>query len=71
MASKGRVAQFPRAVRPAPEPLAHYVHVGHNDHKALSDLIAAGDVSFFGLVLRPTARMRHESRHHRSIGKPT
>jgi len=53
------VTQFPRAVRPVPEPLGHYVHVGRNDHKALLDLIASGDAALFGSVLDPTLISRH------------
>jgi hypothetical protein len=60
MASRGSVTQFPRVVRPVPDPLGHYVHVGHNDHKALSDLIAAGDASLFGVVMDATL-MRRQS----------
>ena len=44
--SKG-VAQFPRVVRPVPEPLGLYFRVGHNDHKSFSDLFVAGNVSLF------------------------
>lgn len=54
-----RVSQFPRIVRPAPEPLGLYFRVGRNDHKAFSDLIAAGGASLFGAVLDPTNLKRH------------
>lgn len=49
-----KIMQFPRAVRPAPEPLALYFRPGRNDHRVLSDLIAGGDIGFFGAVLDPT-----------------
>ena len=48
-----RVSQFPRSVRPAPDPLGLYFRPNHNDHKVLSNLIAAGDTNFFGVVLDP------------------
>lgn len=60
VADQGRVTQFPRTVRPVPEPLGHYVHVGRNDHKALLDLIASGDAALFGTVLDPTLIKRHQ-----------
>ena len=54
-----RISQFPRGIRPAPEPLGLYFRVGRNDHKPFSDLIAAGDASLFGAVLDPTNLKRH------------
>lgn len=48
-----RVSQFPRSIRPAPDPLGLYFRPNHNDHNVLSNLIAAGDTNFFGVVLDP------------------
>lgn len=50
---------FPRAVRPAPDPLGLYLRPGRNDHRDRSNLIAAGDASCFGLVLDPCLMKRH------------
>jgi hypothetical protein len=43
------------------------VHVGHNDHKALSDLIAAGDASLFGVVFDATQLRRHSELRDQAI----
>jgi len=50
----------PRAVRPAPEPLALYLRAGRNDHLALMNLIAAGDTSCFGVVFDAAQEDRHK-----------
>ena len=49
----------PRAVRPAPEPLALYLRAGRNDHLDLMNLLAAGDNSCFGVVIEATQHERH------------
>lgn len=54
-----RISQFPRIVRPTPEPLGLYFRAGRNDHKTFSDLIAADRASLFGAVLDPTNLKRH------------
>lgn len=50
----------PRAVRPAPEPLALYLRAGRNDHVALLNLLAAGDTSCFGVVFDASYEERHK-----------
>lgn len=45
---------YPRAIRPAPDPLALYFRVGRNDHRAILNLAAAGDLACFGGVVDPT-----------------
>ena len=54
------VAKFPRAVRPAPSPLGLYFRAGRNDHRVLSELIAAGDASCTGIVVDATHADRHK-----------
>lgn len=51
---------YPRLVRPAPDPLALYIHIGWNDHRAALNMAAAGDFSCFGAVLDPTNIDRHK-----------
>lgn len=50
----------PRIVRPAPEPLGLYVRAGRNDHKALLNLLSAGDLRCFGVVIDAVHLDRHE-----------
>lgn len=50
----------PRAVRPAPEPLALYLRAGRNDHLDLMNLLAAGDNGCFGVVIEATQHERHK-----------
>lgn len=50
----------PRAVRPAPEPLALYLRASRNDHRALMNLLAAGDTSCFGVVFDAAQEDRHK-----------
>jgi len=50
---------FPRTVRPAPEPLALYLRPGRNDHREILNLIAAGDAACFGAVFDPCQLARH------------
>lgn len=50
----------PRAVRPAPEPLALYLRAGRNDHVVLMNLIAAGDTGCFGVVFDAAQEDRHK-----------
>lgn len=49
----------PRAVRSAPEPLGLYLRVGRNDHKALLNLLSAGDLRCFGVVIDAVHLDRH------------
>lgn len=53
-------ALFPRAVRPAPDPLGLYLRPGRNDHAEMLNLIASGDAACFGAVFDPTLCDRHE-----------
>ncbi|MBI3528875.1 MAG: hypothetical protein HY067_13015 [Betaproteobacteria bacterium] len=50
---------YPRAVRPAPNLLAHYLRIGRNDHRQVLNLAAAGDLACFGAVFDPTSVDRH------------
>lgn len=49
----------PRAVRPAPNPLGLYFRAGRNDHKALLNLLSAGDLGCFGVVIDAVHVDRH------------
>ena len=60
MRSNGQAHMQPRAVRPAPEPLALYLRAGRNDHLALMNLIAAGDAGCFGVVFDAAHGDRHK-----------
>jgi|SRR3989344_1077991 len=51
---------YPRLVRPAPDPLTHYIHIGRNDHRAVLNMTAAGDFACFGGVFDPTHVDRHK-----------
>jgi len=41
----------PRAARPAPQSLGLYIRAGRNDHKALLNLLSAGNLGCFGVVI--------------------
>ena len=56
-------SQFPRAVRPAPEPLGLYFRVAFNDHKALIDAIGSGGLGFHGVVFDALNEGRHSELH--------
>jgi len=58
--SVGYPLEFPRIVRPAPDPLALYLRPGRNDHRELLNLMAAGDTSCFGAIFDPTLLRRHK-----------
>lgn len=58
----------PRAVRPAPEPLALYLRAGRNDHLALMNLIAAGDTGCFGVVFDAAQEERHKELKEQVLG---
>jgi hypothetical protein len=49
----------PRAVRQAPEPLGLYFRVGRNDHKALLNVLSAGDLRCFGVIIDAVQLDRH------------
>jgi hypothetical protein len=49
----------PRAVRPVPNPLGLYFRAGRNDHKALLNLLSAGDLGCFGVVIDAVHVDRH------------
>jgi hypothetical protein len=49
----------PRAVRPVPELLGLYVYAGRNDHKELLNLLSAGDLRSFGVVIHAVHVNRH------------
>src|SRR5258707_6453916 len=58
--SVGYSLEFPRIVRPAPDPLALYLRPGRNDHRELLNLMAEGDTSCFGAIFDPTILRRHK-----------
>lgn len=45
---------FPRAIRPAPDPLGLYLCPGHNGHSVMLDTLASGNTGCFGGVFDPT-----------------
>ena len=55
----GPTNKFPRIVRAVPDPLGLYLHAGYNDHKAILNMLATGDKTFFGAVFDPTKLDRH------------
>lgn len=57
------ISQFPRAIRPAPEPLGLYFRAAYNDHKALIDVIGSGGLGFHGIVFDPLNEDRHSELH--------
>lgn len=57
-----RVTRLPSLVRPAPDPLALYIHTGRNDHGELLSLLAQGDARCFGFIIEATALKRHRER---------
>ena len=52
-------AQFPRAVKAAPEPLGWYLRPSYTDHRAIADAVAGGSVGLHGLVFDPLYEDRH------------
>ena len=52
-------AQFPRAVRAAPEPLGWYLRPSYVDHRAIADAVASGSVGVYGVVFDPVYQERH------------
>lgn len=48
-----QLSAYPRVVRPVPDPLGLYIHVGRSHHGELSHLISAGDANCFGAVFDP------------------
>jgi hypothetical protein len=50
----------PRHLRTGQEPLAFFVHVGHNDHKEILQLIASGERGIFGFVVEAPYVGRHK-----------
>jgi hypothetical protein len=57
----------PRLLRPAPEPLGLYVRAGRNDHRALLNLLSAGDLRCFGVVIEAVHVARHRELREQSI----
>lgn len=57
--SKKPFTDFPKIVRPLPDPLGLYLRAGHNDHKTLLNLLAMGKRAFCGVVFDPTKHDRH------------
>lgn len=57
-------AQFPRVVRPAPEPLGWYVRPSHIDHRAIADAVAGDSIGLHGVVFDPLHEDRHSELHH-------
>lgn len=56
-------------MRSAPDPLGLYLRPNHNDHKVLSELIAAGDTAFFGAVLDPSHLKRQNELRDQILDK--
>ena len=52
-------AQFPRAVRVAPEPLGWHLRPSYVDHRAIAGAVASGSVGVYGVVFDPVYRARH------------
>jgi hypothetical protein len=61
---------FPRAIRPAPEPLGLYFRPGRNDHAQMLNLIAAGDAACFGAVLEAKYVGKHTQKPRAEPGLP-
>ena len=57
----------PRALRPAPELLGLYVHASRNDHKELLNLLSAGDLKCFGVVVDSIHVDRHKELREQAI----
>ncbi|TKC89723.1 hypothetical protein FAZ69_12470 [Trinickia terrae] len=53
------VAPFPRLVKPASQPLGLYFRAGQNDHAPLSQLLAQGQRSYYGVVVEAKRAERH------------
>ena len=53
------LAQFPRAVRAAPEPLGCYLRPAYVDHRAIADAVASGSVGIYAVVFDPVYQARH------------
>lgn len=56
-------AQYPRVVRPAPEPLGWYVRPSYVDHLAIADAVASGAVGLQGIIFDPLHEGRHAELH--------
>ena len=56
------VIHLPRGprVRPSAAPLALFIRVGHNDHRELLDLIAAGERGISGFIVQAQYVRRHQ-----------
>ena len=57
----------PRFVRPVPDPLGLYLRVSPSDCSEMSNLIAAGDTSIFGVILDPTLMQSHDELRDQAI----
>ena len=55
--------QFPRAVKPAPEPLGWYVRPSHIDHRGIADTLASGSIGLHGVIFDPLHEGRHAELH--------
>jgi hypothetical protein len=54
------VTPFPRFIKSAPQPLGLYFRAGPNDHTTLSQLLAQGQRSYYGIVFDATRVKRHD-----------
>jgi hypothetical protein len=59
MANQIQSFPIPRLVRPAPDPLGLYFHIRRNDHRAVLNMIATGNLACFGGVFDATNLDRH------------
>lgn len=62
-------SDYPRLVRPAPDPLALYIHIGRNDHRSVLNMVAAGDFACFGGVFDPAYLDRHKELFEQVLNK--
>ena len=57
-------AQFPRAVKVAPEPLEWYLRPPFVNHRRIADAVAGRTVGLHGIVFDPAYQDRHSELRH-------
>ena len=57
-------AQFPRAVKAAPEPLGWYLRPSFVNHRGIADAVAGRTVGLHGIVFDPAYEDRHSELRH-------
>jgi hypothetical protein len=62
-------SQFPRAVRPLPDPLALYLRPGRNDQKPLLEFAATGDAAFHGVIFDASIHLFHKELLERTLAQ--